>query len=91
MKSKLVIAGILILAIAVVAAYFLFFSNQPGAGNYTVSCNAQSIPCTGNNDCSVSSMSSFCSPGAPNLLKCVNASYYCGIDGFCKGSDCTVQ
>ncbi len=46
------------------------------------------IPCSDNKDCSFEKMEDFCSPGRPNLLKCVGARYYCGKDGYCKGCVC---
>lgn len=65
--------------------------------SYTVDCYQESerikegISCLKDDDCSFKKMESYCSPGFPNYLKCINAKYYCGSDGYCKGCDCPPQ
>ncbi|PIR72616.1 MAG: hypothetical protein COU42_00675 [Candidatus Nealsonbacteria bacterium CG10_big_fil_rev_8_21_14_0_10_36_24] len=69
------------------------------SSHYVVSCFNENyskvikrnIPCSDDNDCSLENMNSYCSPGYPNILKCIGAKYYCGEDGFCKGCDCPVK
>lgn len=51
----------------------------------------ENIPCFKDDDCSFKKMESYCSPGFPNYLKCINAKYFCGSDGYCKGCDCPPQ
>ena len=66
--------------------------------HYTVSCFSmatneaakENIICSSDNDCSPENMTRVCKPGAPSLLKCIGAKYYCGEQGYCQGCDCPI-
>jgi len=46
------------------------------------------IPCRTNLDCVAENMHTYCAPDYATLLKCINANYFCGVNGYCKASVC---
>lgn len=68
------------------------------SSDYTISClintgqklvevTKENIPCSSDGDCSITNLENFCSPGFPNVLKCLGEKYYCGEDKYCKRCD----
>ena len=89
-NKKIIYFSIGILLIISFAIYFIFFTCSD---HYTVTCyhpdsenkETKNISCNSNNDCSVKSMVSYCSPDCPDLFYRTYGKYYCGDDGYCKG------
>jgi hypothetical protein len=101
MNKKLFFISLAIIFVIILAFYF-FPKNSSSysscEGHYTLSCydgtrldtNHINITCSKDSDCNdIERMKEFCGPNKTfDLLKCVNAKYYCGEDNFCKGCDC---
>lgn len=94
-NKKIILVSVGILLIITFAIYFIFFTCSD---HYTVSCyypdsenkEIKNIPCSSNNDCSVKSMVSYCSPDCPDLYP-TYGKYYCGDDGYCRGCNAYVS
>jgi hypothetical protein len=102
-NKKIIILGIGILLIILLPLVFTTdLKYYLCSGHYMVECwqvlknqepgsltiVKEHILCSDNKDCSFEKMEDFCSPGHPNLLRCADAKYYCGDDGYCKGCVC---
>jgi len=96
-NKKIIYFSLIILSIIIAfAIYFIFFTCSD---HYTVTCyyldnenkETKNIPCSSNNDCSVKSMVSYCSPDCPDLFYRTYGKYYCGDDGYCKGCNAYIS
>ncbi len=100
-NKKIIILGIGILIVLVLVLVIIDLKYSLCSDHFTVYCWQESktkepitiikehIPCANNRDCFVAlKLESFCSPGYASFLKCAEARYYCGNDGYCKGCCC---
>ena len=94
MSRKTIYLSIGILLAIILAIYFVFFTCSD---HYMVTCyhpdnenkTIKNISCISNDDCSVRSMVSYCSPDCPDLFYRTYGRYRCD-DGYCKGCNAYV-
>jgi len=94
-KNKIIIAVIIL--VVLIISFFVFgegpLKHSVCSDHYTVACyhdseETKNVSCSSDRDCSPENMDEFCHPGYASQLKCTNARYYCGNDGYCKGCCC---
>ena len=95
MNKKTIYIGTGILSIVALAIYFIFFTCSD---YYMVTCYhpdneneaIKNISCISDDDCSVRSMVSYCSPDCPDLFYKTYGRYSCN-DGHCRGCNAYVS
>ncbi len=91
-KKKIVILGLTLVIILAAAYLFLkiYFRRQESDGTL-ITCSGplqKRITCKSDSDCNPELMHNYCKPNSAVLLRCYNADYFCGKNGFCRAGDC---